>query len=79
MSGAGLGVVLVLLLAGLYALLRPGKPDDAAGGGVHMAGVDETELAEAERELDEDLAPDATPEDAEDDLKDWGPGAPQDT
>ena len=78
MSGAGLGVVIVLLLAALYALLRPGSPDQPATGGVHVAGVDEAELAEAERELDEDLAPDATPEDAEDDLEDWGPGAPKD-
>ena len=69
-----LGVFLILLAAGLIWLLKPGE---AAGKGVKPpSGVeDQAALEAAEAELKGNLAPDASPEEAEEDLKDWGPGA----
>lgn len=64
--------LLVLLLAGAFLwLVRPGRGQD------HDDAVEDREmLEEAEREL-EDLDAFASPEDAEEDLPDWGPGAPK--
>jgi hypothetical protein len=72
--GGYLGVFLILLGAGLIWLLKPGE--SASAGVKPPAGVDDRAALEAaEAELAGETAPDATPEDAEEDLKDWGPGA----
>lgn len=71
MSGY-LGVFLILLIAGMVWLLKPGEgaPTKAATRGVD----DEAALEAAEAELAGEVAPDATPEEAEEESKDWGPG-----
>jgi hypothetical protein len=65
---------MLLLAATLAWLLRPGHRKGEGGG---EDSVEDPEmLEEAEREL-EDLDAFSTPEDAEQDLPDWGPGAPK--
>ena len=72
MSGY-LGVFLVLLAAGLFWLIKPGG---SAAPTRASAGVDDqAALDAAEAELAGEMEPDATPEEAEEDSKDWGPGA----
>jgi hypothetical protein len=65
-----LGMTLLALVGGLLVLLRrpsrPREPDDR----------DQNMLDEAEREV-RDLGATATPEDADDELQDWGPGTPK--
>ncbi|MGD2134977.1 MAG: hypothetical protein PVF27_02405 [Gemmatimonadales bacterium] len=70
-------VVLVAVLAAVFAWLvgRPGRRGRADGTTADEA-IDRETLAEAESEI-EGLDAFATPEDAEDELPDWGPGAPK--
>jgi hypothetical protein len=75
MSGY-LGVLLVLLAAGLYWLLKPG-PGPATQQKARPGVEDQAALEAAEAELQAETAPDATPEEAEENSKDWGPGTPQ--
>lgn len=63
---------MLLLAATLAWLLRPGHSKENDEDPVE----DPEMLEEAEREL-EDLDAFSTPEDAEQDLPDWGPGAPK--
>lgn len=79
MSGsAGLVIVLLVVAAGLaWIFIGPGRshradPTRAAGD----EAVDRDELAAAEEEV-RDVHPLASPEDAEQELRDWGPGAPK--
>jgi len=66
---------MLLLGATLAWLLRPGR--SKGGEGEDQDPIEDPEmLEEAEREL-EDLDTFSTPEDAEQDLPDWGPGAPK--
>jgi hypothetical protein len=70
MTLVGLGIVLVALIVGLLTMLRAPRrstgPDDR-----------DTEVLEAaEREV-RDLGALKSPEDAADELDDWGPGAPK--
>jgi hypothetical protein len=62
-------IALLALIGGLLVLLRrpahPPEPDDR----------DQDALQEAEREV-RDLGAMTSPEDADDELTDWGPGAP---
>jgi hypothetical protein len=67
----GLAIALLALAGGLLLLLRrpaprPRLPDDR----------DETELERAEREVRE-LGSGVTPDEADDQLDDWGPGSPR--
>ncbi len=67
----------VLLGAAVLAwLFRPPSRRRAVEDPV-FGDRDEAELAAAEREV-QSLDALATPDDAEDDLPDWGPGAPRD-
>ena len=74
MSSVPLAVVFLLLLAVLLWFLRkpggfrPSRPQSAA---------EDPEMLEGAEEEVRDLNAFATPEDAEDDLPDWGPGAPR--
>ena len=65
--------VLVVVLGGVLAwlLLTPGRP----AGSTHR-DVDVEELEAAEEEV-RDLDTMTTPEDTDDELPDWGPGAPK--
>lgn len=75
-SSVALGLLILALLAVFVWLAgRPRSPraDTEAARG---ADVDEDVLADAEDEV-QDLDSFATPEDAEDQLPDWGPGAPK--
>ena len=79
MTGSvGLVVLLLVLAAALaWMLIGPGRSsrtDPARGAGDES--VDLEELAEAEEEV-RDVDALASPEDAEEDLPDWGPGAPK--
>ena len=69
MLTVGLGIALLALIGGLLVLLRrPARtrePDDR----------DQDVLDAAEREV-RDLGALKSPEDADDELTDWGPGAP---
>jgi hypothetical protein len=64
---------LVLVLAVLFVVPRGGstRPRRARGD-----DIDEDELLEAEEEL-KDLDVLATPEDAAEEIPDWGPGVPK--
>lgn len=69
MTLIGLGIALLALIGGLLVLLRPArssKPRDR----------DDAVLEEAEREV-RDLKATTTPDEADDQLEDWGPGAPR--
>jgi hypothetical protein len=69
MTLIGLGIALLALIGGLLVLLRPArssKPGDR----------DDAVLEEAEREV-RDLNATTTPDEADDQLEDWGPGAPR--
>ena len=70
MTLLGLGVALLALVGGLLVLLR--RPDHEPAPGDR----DQEELEEAEREV-RDLRATASPEDADDELEDWGPGSPR--
>ena len=79
MTGSvGLVVVLLVLAVALaWIFAGPGRSRRIDPG--RVAGddaVDRDELARAEEDLHE-LDPLASPEDAEEDLPDWGPGAPR--
>ncbi len=64
--------VLVVVLGGVLAwlLLTPSKSH------ARTEGIDAEELAAAEQEV-RDLDAFTSPEDADDHLPDWGPGAPK--
>ncbi len=68
-------IILLALLAILYWFVRRPtghrRPDPRRGG-----DVDDETLAEAEDEV-RDVDPLASPEEAEEELRDWGPGAPK--
>ena len=67
-------VILLVLAAALVWLFAGGK---ARGSSRHGSpDVDEETLERAERELQE-LDADVTPEAADEELDDWGPGAPK--
>ena len=65
--------ILVIVLAGVLAwlLLAPAK-----SSGVQPEDVDAETLAAAEQEV-RDLGVSTSPEDADDELPDWGPGVPK--
>jgi hypothetical protein len=69
MLTVGVGIALLALVGGLLVLLRrpgrPPSPDDR----------DQDVLDEAEREV-QDLPSGTSPDDADEQLGDWGPGAP---
>jgi hypothetical protein len=62
---------LVLVLAGIFVGSKRGATRHHTS-----PDVDDAELAKAEEDLKR-LDAGATPEDAEEDLDDWGPGAPR--
>jgi hypothetical protein len=75
-SSVALGLlILALLVVFVWLAGRPRSPraDAEAARG---PDVDDGALADAENEVQE-LDSFATPEDAEDQLPDWGPGAPK--
>jgi hypothetical protein len=69
MTLLALGIGALALIGGMLVLLRrperSGSPDDR----------DEETLEEAEREV-RDLGAMTSPDEADDELTDWGPGAP---
>jgi hypothetical protein len=67
-------LVLVLILAVL--LVVPRKRSSTGTHATRNADIDEDELLRAEDELS-DLDAMATPEDAANELPDWGPGVPK--
>jgi hypothetical protein len=73
-----LAVIMVVVLVLAVFLIVPRRKTSAAfRNGTHTAVVgDADELARAEKELAE-LDAMATPNDAVEDLPDWGPGAPK--
>ena len=68
-------VVILLALAVALVWIFAGRAGNA-GRRRHSPDVDEEELAHAEDELRR-LDAGATPEEAEEELDDWGPGAPK--
>jgi hypothetical protein len=66
-------VILLALAAALVWILAGGA---GSAGRRRSADVDEEELAQAEDELRQ-LDAGTTPEEAEEELDDWGPGAPK--
>ncbi len=64
---------LVLLLAVLFVIPRG---ESRRSRGVRNANIDEDELLEAEEEL-RHLDVTVTPEEAAEELPDWGPGVPR--
>ncbi len=71
--------LLLLALLGLLVFIVFGvgiKPDRRTSGRESRADRDEAVLEEAEREMRE-LGAHSTPEDADEQLPDWGPGAPK--
>lgn len=72
----GVGLILLALIISLVWLLARVPEGDDYLVLRDSSDVDYDELEEAERELEE-LSYDTTPDDAEDELKDWGPGAPK--
>jgi hypothetical protein len=71
-------VILLLLILALSVLLvvprkESGRRRSVAG---NTEDIDEDVLAQAEAEL-EDVRSTATPEEADDELPDWGPGVPK--
>lgn len=66
-------LVLVLALSLLLVVPRGVSPGHRSRG---TEDVDEELLEQAEAEL-ENLSSSATPDDADDELPDWGPGAPK--
>jgi hypothetical protein len=70
-------ILLVLILALSLLLVVPRKSRSASlRSGVRDDQIDREVLGEAEEEL-EGLSASARPEDADDELPDWGPGAPK--
>ncbi len=71
-------IVLVLVLAFALFIAIPRRPSGTGNRprGVRSDEIDTEELAQAEEELSE-LDAMATPEEAEEELPDWGPGAPK--
>jgi hypothetical protein len=67
-------VILLALAAALVGIFAGGA--GSAGRRRRSPDVDEEELAQAEDELRQ-LDAGATPEEAEEELDDWGPGAPK--
>lgn len=73
--GPSLSLLLILaVLAAALAWLLGGRRRRASGEASDE--IDRETLEEAESEL-EDLDAFATPDDADDELPDWGPGAPK--
>lgn len=68
-------LVLVLILSLLLVVPRTSGAESRARE-TEGDGIDHEELESAERELD-NLRATATPDDADDELPDWGPGAPK--
>ncbi len=78
MTSASIAIVIIALAAALLWFLgRPSHPDrritEHAERDQHL---DQEVLAEAEEEV-RDLDPLASPDEAEEELPDWGPGAPK--
>lgn len=69
MTFIGLGIVVLALAVGLLMLLRPARRPE-------RDDRDDAVLEEAEREV-RDLGAMTTPDEADDQLEDWGPGAPK--
>ncbi len=76
MTGSiGLVVVLLVLAAALgWILIGPGRVRGARAE--RDESIDRDELEAAEEEV-RDVNPLASPEDAEEELPDWGPGTPR--
>ncbi len=74
MSSVSLAVLVLLLLAVLVWFTR--KPGGFRPSRPGPVADDPATLEDAEEEV-RDLDAFATPEDAEDDLPDWGPGVPR--
>ena len=74
-SSVPLFVILLVLVAGLWWLVVRPRRSGAAPRAEHP-DVDQHVLDEAEREVQE-LDALTQPEDADDELPDWGPGAPK--
>ncbi|MFQ5549697.1 MAG: hypothetical protein ACE5FJ_00495 [Gemmatimonadales bacterium] len=73
MTEAGLVLLLVAAVL-LWLFVRPRRSDRSATA--KPDDIDRNELAAAESEL-EDLRWDVTPEEADESIPDWGPGAPK--
>lgn len=74
MSNVSLGIVfLLLLVVFLWFIRRPGGFRPSRPGST----VEDRELLEDAEEEVRDLDASATPEDADNHLPDWGPGAPR--
>jgi hypothetical protein len=74
---SSIGLLLLLLLCAavlVWLLRRPRHPERAEP--TSNDTIDRETLAEAEEEV-KDLNTFLSPEDAEEDLPDWGPGAPK--
>lgn len=69
-------LLLLAAIAGLLAWLLIKPKDEPLRPEALDPDIDVNELSQAEATLD-DLDAMATPEDAEDELPDWGPGAPR--
>lgn len=69
-------VILLLLVLALSILLVVPRRVPHRGASRQTGDIDEDALERAEAEL-QDLRPLATPEDADDELPDWGPGVPK--
>jgi hypothetical protein len=69
-------VLLLLLLAAVFAWMAGGRAGRRGRRRAHPGVTDPDELAAAETEVEE-LDAFTSPEDADDQLPDWGPGAGQ--
>jgi len=75
--GSTLGVVFLILLVAAVMVWLIGRPRASVrNDGIGGANVDREILEEAEDEV-RDLDAFTSPEDADDDLPDWGPGVPK--
>ena len=71
-------VILLVLVLALSVLLVVPREAPPARRSLSKDDIDEEVLGQAEAEL-ENLRSTASPDDADDDLPDWGPGAPKQT
>ena len=72
-TGTAVGILIIVLAGALGWLLIPSPSRQARS---QPEDLDEVELQAAEDEV-RDLDAFGSPEDADDELQDWGPGAPR--